>query len=592
MINERIKKLRNLMNSKGIAAYIIPTFDPHQSEYIADYYKTREWISAFTGSAGVALVTKDKALLWADGRYFIQAEKQIADSEFELMKMGIPGYPTYQEWLRDNLNEGDIIGFDGKTYSQSGVENLEKVLERKNIKLENKYDFITEIWDNRPAMPMSEVFVHDVKYAGLTASEKIEQVRDMLKEKDATHTLIGSLDDIAWLYNIRGNDINNSPVNLAYASVSLDEAYVFINPKKINNEVRKHFEDNNIILKDYDETDKYVETLENTTVYLDKSMINSWLFSSISPSVEIINGLNLTTTLKGMKNPVEIKNQKNAYVKDCVALVNFMYWLDENVGKMEITEVSAADKLYEFRKEQELFVDASFTTIAGYKENAAMMHYSAEEGVSNYKLEKERMLLVDSGGNYLDGTTDITRTIVLGDISQEEKDDFTLTLKGHINLISARFLQGTTGSQLDVLARYPLWQQGLDYKCGTGHGVGFFLNVHEGPHSISPRPNFVALEKGMIVTVEPGVYKDGKHGIRIENDAVVAEDIKTEFGGQFYKFEMLSYCPIDLEAVNKELLLDSEIEWLNDYHKKTYETLAPHLGEAQREWLKEETRAI
>lgn len=593
MINERIKKLRDLMENKGVTAYIIPTYDPHQSEYIADYYKTREWISGFTGSAGVAIVTMDKALLWTDGRYFIQAEKEISGSEFELMKMAIPGYPTYPEWLRENLKDGDILGFDGKIYPQSDLENLESILARKDIKLAHEYDFISEIWEDRPEEPKTEAFVHDVKYAGLTAKEKIQEVRSMLKEKDASHTLIGSLDDIAWLYNIRGRDVSFSPVNLAFAAVSMDEAYIFIKTEKINDQVRDHLKENNINIRDYDDVRKYVEELEdNSVVYLNKAMINSWLYSGISSEIEILNGINLTTTLKARKNPTEIENQKNAYLKDGVALVNFLYWLDENVGEMEITEVSAAEKLLGFREEQELFVEPSFNTIAGYKENAAMMHYSAEEGKSNYKLEKERMLLVDSGGNYLDGTTDITRTIVLGDISEEERTDFTLTLKGHINLINARFLEGTTGPQLDTLARYPLWQEGLDYKCGTGHGVGFFLNVHEGPHSIAPRPNLVALETGMIVTVEPGVYKDGKHGIRIENVVVVAEDIETEFGGQFFKFDMLSYCPIDLEAVDKDLLSKEEVEWLNNYHKDVYEKLSPYLDEPQKVWLKEETRSI
>ena len=509
-INERVKKLRELMDSKGIDAYIIPTFDPHQSEYLADFYKTREWISGFTGSAGAAVVTKDEARLWTDGRYFIQAEKELEGSEFKLMKMGIPGYPTYPEWLKDTLDNGATLGFDGKIYPQSDVKNLESILARKNIKLSHEYDFIAEIWSDRKEEPMTEAFVHDIKFTGLSASEKIENVRELLRKNDATHTLIGSLDDIAWTYNIRARDVECNPVVISYALISLDEAYLFVNEKKINDEVRSHLEANGIAIRGYDEVLDYAKAInKESIVYLNEGKVNTWLYNGIPSECEIINGTNLTTLLKARKNETEIESQKNAYIKDGVALVNFMYWLDQNVGKEEITEVSAADKLEDFRKEQEYFVEPSFDTIAGYKENAAMMHYKAEEGKSNFKLERERMLLVDSGGQYFDGTTDITRTIILGDISEEEKKDYTLTLKGHINLISARFLEGTTGPQLDTLARYPLWQEGLDYKCGTGHGVGFFLNVHEGPQSIANRPNSVSLEEGMVIVslldlVRPG----------------------------------------------------------------------------------------
>lgn len=592
-IDERIGALRKLMDEKGIDAYIIPTFDPHQSEYLADYYKTREWISGFTGSAGVAIVTKDEAKLWTDGRYFIQAAKEIEASEFDLMKMGIPGYPTYPEWLRDKLDEDSTVGFDGKIYPQADVKRLEASLAKKKIGLVAGYDFIGDIWKDRPEEPMTEAFVHDLKFTGFTASEKIDQVRTMLRDRGATHTLIGSLDDIAWLYNIRGRDVDCNPVVISYALISLDQAYLFVNEKKINSDVRKHLEENGVAIKGYNEVLDYAQAIDGDgVVYLNESMVNTWLYNGIPAACEKINGINLTSLLKAQKNETEIKSQKNAYIKDGVALVNFIHWLDKNVGREEITEVSAAERLEAFRKDQEYFVEPSFDTIAGYKENAAMMHYKAEEGKSNYSLERSRMLLVDSGGQYFDGTTDITRTIILGDISEEEKRDYTLTLKGHINLISARFLEGTTGPQLDTLARYPLWQEGLDYKCGTGHGVGFFLNVHEGPQSIANRPNSVALEEGMVITVEPGVYKAGKHGIRIENVAVVQKDIETEDGGQFYSFDMLSYCPIDLEGIDRDILSASEIDWLNSYHKDVYDKLSPYLDEDIREWLKNETRSI
>lgn len=581
------------MKEKGIKAYIIPTSDPHQSEYLADYYKTRVWISGFTGSAGTVVVTENEAILWTDGRYFIQAENQLAGSEIQLFKMGIPGFPTYMEWLRDNLEEGDTIGFNGKIFPQSDVKKLEKEVENKKIELIDEFDLVGELWTDRPSTPRSKAFVHDVKYTGKTAKEKVEEVRKEMEKKGADYFLLGSLDDIAWVYNIRGRDVTCNPVVISYALISKDRAWLFVDKDKIDAKVESYLKENGIEIDEYDKVISYVKKIkEESKVFIDPSRINRWLYKGIPEKCEIIEGTNITTNLKGIKNSTEIENQKNAYIKDGVALVKFLYWLDENLGKIKITEVSAAEKLEEFRKEQDGFIEPSFDTIAAYKENAAMMHYKAEEGKSNYELKREKMFLVDSGGQYYDGTTDITRTIVLGDITEEEKKDFTLTLKGHINLINARFLYGATGSSLDVLCRYPLWQEGLDYKCGTGHGVGFLLNVHEGPHRISTVPDKVKLEKGMIVTIEPGVYKAGKHGIRIENVAVVEEDIETEFGGKFMKFENISYCPIDLRGIDVDMLTEEEIKWLNDYHEEVYEKLSPYLNDEEKEWLKEETRSI
>lgn len=590
-INERISNLRNLMKDRGITAYIVPTYDSHQSEYVADYYKARVWISGFTGSAGTVVVTDKEAILWADGRYFIQAEKELAGSEFKLFKMGIPGFPTYTEWLQEDLKEGDTLGFDGKIFPQSDVERLEKALKQKEIKFNGEYDLVGEIWTDRPPMPKSKAFIHEIKYTGKTGKEKVEEVRKEMRKLGADYFLLGSLDDIAWLYNIRGRDVANNPVVISYALISQDKAYLFVDKEKIDNEVEKFLKENGIEIHNYEKVIDYVKDIEKgSKVFLDPDRVNRWLYSGIPEECKIIEGMNITTKLKGNKNPVEVKNQKNAYIKDGVALVKFLHWLDKNVGNIEITEISAEEKLEEFRREQEGFIEPSFDTISAYKENAAMMHYKAN-AESNYVLKKEKMYLVDSGGQYLDGTTDVTRTVILGDITEEEKRDFTLTLKGHINLISARFLYGATGSNLDVLCRYPLWQEGIDYKCGTGHGVGFLLNVHEGPHRIATVPNNVAFEKGMIVTIEPGVYKAGSHGIRIENVVVVDEDIKTD-SGQFMKFETISFCPIDLEGVDVELLTDKERAWLNDYHKDVYNKISPYLNEEEKEWLREETRSI
>lgn len=589
-VNERIKNLRKLMKEKEITAYLIPTSDPHGSEYVAEYYKGRIWISGFTGSAGTVVITEDEAILWTDGRYFIQAENELRGSEFKLYKMATKGFPTYIEYLGEKLKVDDSLGFDGRLVNQADVEKIEKVLV-EGTKLIDKYDLVGEIWDTRPEQPVGDTFVHEVKYTGLTTSEKIQQVRDEMKKKNADYFLLSSLDDIAWLYNIRGSDIPSNPVVISYALITLVSAFLFVDSKKINDNVHSFLSDNGVALADYEEIRAYVKNFgENSKVLLDKSRVNRWIYSAIPSSCKIIDEMNITTVLKGKKNKWEIENQKSAYIKDGVALTKFIHWLDKNVGKIEITELSAEEKLLQFRKEQELFLEPSFSTIAAYKENAAMMHYSASPS-SFATLKAEGLFLVDSGGQYLDGTTDVTRTMVLGPISEEEKKDYTLTLKGHINLINARFLAGANGHALDILCRYPLWQEGLDYKCGTGHGIGFLLNVHEGPHRLANVPNDVALEEGMIVTIEPGVYKAGKHGIRIENVVVVEKDIATD-SGQFMKFNTLSFVPIDLEGVDSSMLSETEKAWLNNYHKEVFNKLSPYLNEEEKSWLEKETREI
>lgn len=590
-IDERLKSLRKLMKDRGITAYIVPTADPHQSEYVADHYKSRAWISGFTGSAGTVVVTEEDAILWTDGRYFIQAESQLKGSEYKLFKMGIPGFPSYIEWLQDNLKDGETIGFDGRVFAQSAFEELEEEFKNKDIKFIYEYDLVGEIWSNRPEIPKRDVFIHEVKYTGFTGKEKIQRVRGIMDKKGADYFLIGSLDDIAWLYNIRGRDIVNNPVTISYGLVSMDGAYIFVDRDKINGEVERFLEENGVEVREYKEVvDVVGDIRKGSTVLLDKSRINRWLYDVIPEGCRIIDEMDITTRLKGAKNEVEIKNQRNAYIKDGVALTKFLYWLDSNIGKIKITELSAGKKVEEFREEQDLYIEPSFGTISAYGANAAMAHYSADED-SNAVLQEKGFYLVDSGGQYLDGTTDITRTIALGDITDEEKKDFTLTLKGHINLNSARFLEGTTGYQLDIICRYPLWKEGIDFKHGTGHGVGFLLNVHEGPHRISSVPNNIALEKGMVVSIEPGVYKAGKHGIRIENIVVVDRDIETE-SGQFMKFETLSLAPIDLNAVDPSLLSQEEKDWLNNYHRNVYDKISPYLTEEEKSWLKEQTRSI
>ncbi|MFX0548608.1 aminopeptidase P family protein [Hathewaya histolytica] len=590
-IKERVQELRKLMQEKGIQAYVIPSSDAHQSEYVAPHWKGREWISGFTGSAGTVVVTLDDAGLWTDGRYFIQAEKQLEGSGIKLFKMGQPSVPTIKEWLKSVLKDNDTIGFDGKTVSRTFAEELESTLYKKNIKFDLQWDLLGTLWNDRPSIPEDEIFTLDVKYAGLSRTEKINNVREEMKKLEGNNFLLSSLDDIAWLFNIRGNDVPCNPVIISYALISLDEAILFVNGKKVPENVRKELECDGILIKEYEEVENYLNRLKSgDSVIYDPTKTNMWLFNSIKEEVGKVEVQNITTKMKGIKSEVELENMRIAHIKDGVAMVKFLYWLDNNLGKERITEISATNKLEEFRKEGENFKGISFGTIAGYKEHAAMMHYSATED-SDYELEKRGMFLVDSGGQYLEGTTDITRTMVLGELTQEEKRDFTLVLKGVINLSMAKFLYGVTGTNLDVLARRPLWEYGIDYKCGTGHGVGFFLNVHEGPHAIRVNHVPTVFEEGMVVTNEPGVYKEGKHGIRLENILVVKKDESTE-SGQFMKFETITFCPMHLDGVVVELLSPEERTWLNNYHAEVYEKLSPYLDEEHRAWLKYQTRAI
>lgn len=583
----KLNKLREIMKKYNINYYIIPSSDPHQSEYVAEYYRGRAEVSGFTGSAGTLLVGENEAKLWADGRYFIQAAEQLKGSGIDLMKIATPGYDTINEWIEKNVKESEVLGFDGSCYSTNQYKDLLKISKKNKFNINMDKDLLEEVWNDRPSLPEDKIFIHDEIYAGKSASEKISEVRKAMKENNVENYLLTSLDDIAWLFNIRGNDILFNPVALCYAIVTEETANLYINKEKVDNEVKEKLESQLVSIYDYNEIEEAVKELSGT-VLIDPAKVNAKLYSLLT--CEIKEKLNITTTLKAIKNEVEIANFENAHIKDGVAMVKFIKYLKETVGKEKVTEITASEKLSELRSQGELAKGDSFGTIAGYKEHAAMMHYSATPE-SDYELKEEGLFLVDSGGQYLDGTTDITRTFVLGNITEEEKRDFTLVLKGHINLSKAKFLKGATGCNLDILARGPLWEQGLDYKCGTGHGVGFFLNVHEGPQGIRPNGNTVPLEPGMILTNEPGVYKEGKFGIRIENIMVVVRE-KSNDCGEFYRFETISYCPIDLNGVDVALLNNDEKEWLNNYHKKVYEKLSPYLNNDEKELLKIETREI
>jgi Xaa-Pro aminopeptidase len=586
-IRERVEKLRQLMKENKMDAYIVPSSDSHLSEYVAEYFKCRQWITGFTGSAGTAVITMEDAGLWTDGRYYIQAEKQLKDSGIRLFRAADQGVPTFTEWLKTALPENSTIGFDGSVFSAKKVKEMEKDYKKKHISLKIDQDLIGMLWMDRPTMPATPIFVHDVKYAGKSRQDKLKEVRSEMSSQGASVHLLASLDDIAWLLNIRGKDVPNNPITIANVAVAMDKCYLFIDETKVSDDTKAELEKDGIEIRSYEDTSKFLQDLkDNDSVLLDENVINASLYSAINLASEKIDCPNVTTKLKAVKNKTELENLKTCHIYDGVAMVKFIKWLKENVGKEAITEYSAGIKLEEFRRECEFFIEPSFDTIAGYKDHAAMMHYSAKPDIT-YSLDKVGMLLVDSGGQYYSGTTDITRTIVLGELTEEEKRDYTLVLKGHIALSTVKFLYGATGSNLDILARQPIWKYGIDYKCGTGHGVGFFLNVHEGPHRISTAVNNVKLEEGMVITNEPGIYTEGKHGIRTENMLVAVKDEETEYG-QFMKFETITWCPIDLGGIDKSLLTESELEWLNDYNKTVYDKLSPYLNEEEKAWLQAE----
>lgn len=590
-ITEKIAKLKELMKERGIDYYIIPSADYHQSEYVGDYFKGREWISGFTGSAGTVVVTQNEVGLWTDGRYFIQAEKQLQGSGITLFKMGEEGVPTFIQYIVNNIQSGETLGFDGKVLATNTVLDFEAKLKDKKVNFNFEFDLVGEIWRDRPSLPASQVFVLEEKFTGESVEKKLTRVRNILEEENCDVNIITSLDDIAWIFNIRGNDVKNNPVNLAYAAITVDKAVLYIGEEKLNSEVEKYLYKNGVEVRDYFEIYEDMERVSNSNIIMmDLNKVNYTIFKKLNPEIKVINRSNPSTIMKACKNKVELENLRNSHVKDGVAVTKFMYWLKNSIGKEEITEMSATQKLESFRKEQELYIEPSFDTIAAYESNAAMMHYKSTPETDR-RLEAKNLFLVDSGGQYFDGTTDITRTFVLGECSKELKKHFTLVLKGMINLSKVKFLYGVTGTNLDILARQALWNIGIDYKCGTGHGVGFLLNVHEGPQGIRVQYNPQVLEEGMNVTNEPGVYIAGSHGIRLENELIVQKAEKTEFG-QFMRFETMTYAPLDLDGVIKELLSKEEIEYLNNYHQMVYEKVSPYLTLEEKEWLKEYTRAI
>lgn len=596
MIKQRIENIRDLMKEKNIYAYIVPSSDYHQSEYVGDYFKSREFMSGFTGSSGTLIISMDEAGLWTDGRYFIQAENELKDSGIKLFKMGEEGVPTIEEYLLEKLPKNSTLGFDGRVMSVKEGQSLANKLAFKGINIEYKYDLVNDIWEDRCSLPTEKAFLLGVEYSGEGFSDKLSRIRAVMKEKKATTHILASLDDIAWLFNIRGRDVKSNPVVLSYAVITIDSVYLFIDKNKIGKDIRAELSKENVQIKGYEEVYEFIKNIdENEVVLIDTSKVNYAIYSNIPSNVQKIEERNPSILFKSIKNEIELKNIRNSHIKDGVAFTKFMYWLKNNIGKIEITEISATQKLEAFRREQDKFIEPSFSTIAAYKDHAAMMHYSATEE-SNYKLEPRDLFLVDSGGQYFDGTTDITRTIALGPIPENVRKDFTNVVRGMIRLSKAKFLYGCRGYNLDILARGPLWEEGIDYKCGTGHGIGFVLNVHEGPNGFRWKvrediDDSCILEEGMVTTNEPGVYVENSHGIRIENEIVVRKAEKNEYG-QFMDFEVITFAPIDLDAIDESLILKDEKVYLNNYHKQVYDKISPYLNEEEKQWLKTYTREI
>lgn len=589
-IKERIHALRMAFRPNNIKAFIIPSTDPHLSEYVAPYWMSREWISGFTGSAGTVVILMDKAGLWTDSRYFLQAKKELEGSGITLYKEMLPETPSITEFLCQNLKPGESVSIDGKMFSVQQVEQMKEDLAPYQLQVNLFGDPLKSIWKDRPSMPDAPAFIYDVKYAGKSCGEKVAAIRTELKKKGIYALFLSSLDEIAWTLNLRGSDVHCNPVIVSYLLVTQDEVVYFISPEKITQEVNEYLQEQQVSLRKYDETESFLNSFAGENILIDPKKTNYAIYSAINPACKIIRGESPVTLLKAIRNEQEIAGIHHAMQRDGVALVRFLKWLEQSVPSGKETELSVDRKLHEFRAAQPLYMGESFDTIAGYKEHGAIVHYSATEE-SDVTFQPKGFLLLDSGAQYLDGTTDITRTIALGELTEEEKTDYTLILKGHIALAMAKFPAGTRGAQLDVLARMPIWSHGMNFLHGTGHGVGHFLSVHEGPQSIRMNENPIVLQPGMVTSNEPGVYKAGSHGIRTENLTLVCKDKEGMFG-EYFKFETITLCPICKKGIIKEMLTAEEVKWFNDYHRTVYEKLSPSLNEEEKKWLLEATKAI
>lgn len=594
MDSKRITALRAIMKREGIDYYYIPTADFHESEYVVEYFKARKFITGFTGSAGVAVIGQEEAWLWTDGRYFIQAAAQIEGSGFGLMKMGQEGVPTVMQYLGEKLQEGQCIGFDARVVNTNDAKEFAKIAAKKHGSLKTDNDLLDEVWTDRPALVHQPADVLKDEFNGEATASKLARVREQMENEEAQYHIISTLDDIAWILNVRGNDIPHVPVVLSFLVIGKEDAMWFVEENALNDAVKEMAAECGITIRPYEDVYAYAATIpENSTVLLDKRKVNYRITNALSETVHIVSKANPSQLMKAIKNEIELENTRKAHLLDGIAVTKFMYWLKKNVGKIPMDEVSVSDYLQSLREQMEGYRDISFDTIAGYNANAAMMHYKAEPDTAA-KLEPQGMLLVDSGGHYDTGTTDITRTFVLGPISDIQKKHFTMVVKSNLNLANVKFLYGCNGISLDVICREPIWKENLDYQCGTGHGVGYLLNVHEGPNSFrwQYRPGFDnPFEAGMITTDEPGIYLQDQYGIRTENELICVKGEKNQYG-QFMGFENITYVPIDLDGIDKQYLNAEDVKQLNDYHKMVYEKISPYMTPEENEWLKEYTRAI
>lgn len=607
VIRDRLDALRKLMKERGMDAYMIPTADFHESEYVGEHFKCREYMTGFTGSAGTALITMDEACLWVDGRYYVQAAAQLKDSTVTMMKMGQEGVPSLGAYLEDKMPEGGCLGFDGRVVNAAEGLALEEMLRERGARISYGEDLAGMIWQERPELSAEPAWVLDERYAGKSALDKIADVREAMEKVHASVHVLTSLDDIAWLLNIRGNDILYNPVVLSYALVTMDQLYLFVNSSVLEGKaypyledekgisVREYLERTGVTVMPYDGVYDMVEGLKNEKVLLEKCRVNYAVYRLIDGSNKVIDRINPTASMKAVKNDVEIENEKRAHIKDGVAMTKFIYWLKKNTGRIPMDEISVSDYLGKLRMDQEGCIGLSFATISAYGAHGAMCHYSATPE-SSIPLEPRGLYLIDSGGQYYEGTTDITRTIAMGPVTDEEKEHFTLVLMSMLRLGDVKFLHGCRGLSLDYAAREPLWRRGLNYEHGTGHGVSYLSSVHERPNGIRfkmvpERQDNAVMEAGMITSDEPGVYIEGSHGIRTENLVLCVEDEKNEYG-QFLRFEYLTYVPIDLEVIDREIMSERDVELLNRYHEQVYEKISPYLDEDERVWLAEATRAV
>ena len=595
MIDNRISELRKVMKEHGIDAYYVPTEDWHLSEYVGDHYKCRQFITGFTGSAGSAVVTQDSACLWVDGRYFIQGEEQTRGTCVTLYKMGEPGVPSVHKYLADTLKEGQCLGFDARTVSRSEEKRFAAELKKSGAVLAEDLDLVGEIWEDRPPLTCTPVYELGLEWCGESRADKLRSLRVKMREKDTDGIVVSPLDDIAWLLNLRGNDVPCNPVILSYLYVSLDSAVFFAQKGAVPEEVKESLQKDGVECRDYEDVYDYFSGLREKSVWLTEELTNARLALSLPDGIHTVNEDDPVRLMKAVKNPVEMENMRQAHLLDGAAVFRFIIWLKQNVGKTEITEISAAEKLLSFRREQDHFMGESFAPIIAYGSHAAICHYSATVE-SDRPLEPKGMVLADTGGQYLLGTTDITRTIVLGPVTEEEKKYFTLVLKGHLHLMNAKFREGVTGLNLDYIAREPLWRIGKDYNHGTGHGVGYFLNVHEGPNGfrwreMAGRRDTAAFCEGMITSDEPGYYAEGQFGVRHENLILCRKAEKSD-NIQYMEFEPLTMVPFDLDGIDAALLGEEDTELLNRYHRLVYEKLSPLLNDEERGFLADATREI